>query len=80
MRNVSLDRIRRFVPCALAPAIMLASGATVAAAQATPVAGTVFEATSGLPVPNVEVRVLGTTHVVRTDSAGAFSFKLDPGR
>ena len=71
--------IRRLVPRAFALALPVGATFTDAAAQ-TPVSGTVFEATSGLPVPNVEVRVLGTPRVVRTDSSGKFIFSLDPGR
>src|SRR4051812_15825580 len=34
--------------------------------------GVVVEPTTGLPVPNVEVRVLGTDRVVRSDTVGQF--------
>ena len=44
------------------------------------IAGTVVEPTTGLPVPNVEVRVLGTPRVARSDSLGGFTLALDPGR
>ena len=38
------------------------------------------EPTTGLPIPNVEIRLLGTSHVSRTDSLGAFRLSLDAGR
>ena len=44
------------------------------------IAGAVVEPTTGLPVPNVEVRVLGTSRVARSDSLGGFTLVLDPGR
>ena len=44
------------------------------------VEGVVVEPTSGLPVPNVEVRVLGTELLARTDSLGAFAMSLNQGR
>jgi hypothetical protein len=44
------------------------------------IAGTVVEPSTGLPIPNVEVRVLGTSRIARSDSGGAFAFKLDAGR
>jgi len=43
------------------------------------VVGVVVEPSSGLPVPNVDVRVLGTDRVARSDTGGAFRFALDPG-
>ena len=44
------------------------------------IAGTVIEPTTGLPVPNVEVNVLGTRQAARSDSLGAFTLRLDAGR
>jgi len=44
------------------------------------IAGIVVEPSTGLPVPNVEITVLGTTRVARSDSIGAFTMLLDPGR
>ena len=43
------------------------------------VEGVVVEPTTGLPVPNVEVRVLGTALLVRTDSLGSFALGLESG-
>lgn len=43
------------------------------------VAGLVVEPSTGLPIPNVEVRVLGTSRFTRSDSIGGFKFLLDPG-
>lgn len=55
--------------------------ARIAGAQSQAViAGAVIEPSTGLPVPRVEVRVLGTSHIARTDSVGAFVFQLDAGR
>lgn len=66
---------------ALLIAAALASSAQEATAQARAViAGVVVEPSTGLPVPNVEVRVLGTDRTVRSDSAGGFTLRLDPGR
>src|SRR4051812_13887126 len=42
--------------------------------------GVVVEPSTGLPVPNVEVRVLGTDRTARSDTVGRFRFTLDPGR
>ena len=44
------------------------------------VAGTVVESSTGLPVPNVDVRVLGASSVARSDSLGGFTLSLEPGR
>ena len=57
-------------------------GVSRAAAAQTPgrVEGVVIEPTTGLPVPNVELRLLGTNRVVRSDSLGAFRLTLDAGR
>ena len=55
--------------------------ATTGGAQARGrVEGVVIEPTTGLPVPSVEVRLLGTPHVMRTDTLGAFALTLDAGR
>jgi hypothetical protein len=43
------------------------------------VAGVVVEPSTGLPVPNVEVRVLGTSRLARSDSIGGFNLALDAG-
>ena len=59
--------------------LSVAAGRAGAQAQSV-VAGTVVEPTTGLPVPNVEVRVLGTPRAARSDSAGGFTFVLDAGR
>jgi hypothetical protein len=42
--------------------------------------GVIVEPSTGLPVPNVEVRMLGTQFVARTDSLGSFAMNLDEGR
>jgi hypothetical protein len=57
-----------------------AAGRRVGAQSRAMVAGTVIEPSTGLPVPNVDVRVLGTTRLARSDSAGAFTLVLEPGR
>jgi hypothetical protein len=44
------------------------------------VAGAVVEPSTGLPIPNVEVRVLGTNRLTRSDSLGGFTLLLDAGR
>jgi hypothetical protein len=44
------------------------------------IAGTVVEPSTGLPVPNVVVRVLGTTRLARSDSGGLFTLALESGR
>jgi len=44
------------------------------------VEGIVIEATTGLPIPNVEVNLLGTQRVARTDTLGALRLTLDAGR
>jgi hypothetical protein len=42
--------------------------------------GVVVEPSTGLPVPNAEVRVLGTDQMARSDTLGGFRFALDPGK
>ena len=59
-------------------AIALMPGASRAQSRGTLI-GLVVEPSTGLPIPNVDVRVLGTTRVVRSDSVGAFRFAFDPG-
>ena len=54
--------------------------ARVAAQTRAMVAGTVVEPSTGLPVPNVEVHVLGTNRLTRSDSLGGFTLVLEPGR
>lgn len=74
------ERWRR---ASLAPlvATALALSARGATAQARAlIAGVAVEPSTGLPVPNVEVRVLGTERTARSDSVGAFTLLLDPGR
>jgi hypothetical protein len=44
------------------------------------VAGAVVEPSTGLPIPSVEVRVLGTNRLTRSDSLGGFTIMLDAGR
>ena len=44
------------------------------------VEGIVVEPTTGLAIPNVELRLLGTNSVVRSDSLGAFRLTVDAGR
>jgi hypothetical protein len=81
MPTANCLKARQFVPAILAGAWMLSWAARrVSAQDNTPVAGTVFESTTGLPVPNVEVRILGTSRMAHTDSAGGFKFSLEPGR
>lgn len=43
------------------------------------VEGFAVEPSTGLGIPNVEVRLLGTDRVVRTDSLGAFRLSVDAG-
>ena len=38
------------------------------------IVGSVVDASNGSPLPNVEVRLVGTSLVTRTDSAGRFRF------
>jgi hypothetical protein len=65
----------------LVAAIGIVTTASRVGAQARAVvAGAVVEPTTGLPVPNVEVRVLGTTTMARSDSLGGFTLLLDAGR
>ena len=59
---------------------VVAPPARVAGQSGAVVAGTVVEPSTGLPVPNVEVHVLGTTRLTRSDSLGGFTLMLDPGR
>ena len=54
--------------------------ATVASAQSRArVEGFAVEPSTGLAIPNVEIRLLGTDRVVRTDSLGSFRLSVDPG-
>ena len=56
------------------------AGRVAAAQTGGHVEGVVIEPTTGLAVPNVEVRLLGTNRVVRSDSLGAFRLTVDAGR
>ena len=65
--------------------VVIALGAFAPAASAraqsrSVVAGAVVEPSTGLPIPNVEVRVLGTNRLTRSDSLGGFTLALDAGR
>jgi hypothetical protein len=78
------DRLARavraaFASIALAGAVIVASPRGVLAQGRGTLIGVVVEPSTGLPVPNVEVRVLGTTRLARSDSLGAFRFAFDPG-
>jgi len=60
-------------------ASLMAAG--VASAQGRGlVEGVAIEPTTGLPIPNVEIRLLGVERSVRTDSLGGFRLTLDAGR
>jgi hypothetical protein len=76
--------MQSFILRAIAHVVVVASVAgasrTAAAQGRARVEGVVVEPTSGLPIPNVEVRLLGTDRVVRSDSAGAFRLAVDAGR
>ena len=65
----------------LAAAFVLLGAVTAAAQQPTAlIAGSAFESTTGLPVPNAQVHFLGTEYAAQTDSAGAFRLFVPPGR
>ncbi|HUQ79813.1 MAG TPA: carboxypeptidase regulatory-like domain-containing protein [Gemmatimonadaceae bacterium] len=57
----------------------VAAGATARAQGRGRVEGVAVEPSTGLAIPNVEVRLLGTDRLVRTDSLGSFRLSLDPG-
>ena len=72
-------------PSVAAGLVVMALGAFAPAASAraqsrSVVAGAVVEPSTGLPIPNVEVRVLGTNRLTRSDSLGGFTLALDAGR
>ncbi len=77
--------LRLFHMPRVALAIVLTSlcAAPVCAASFAPpggISGVVDDAATGLPLPNVEVRVVRTTQGDRTDDAGRFTIvSLDPG-
>jgi len=77
-RRARTRAARRAVILLLAMVSSLAARST--RGQSGVIAGTVVEPSSGLPVPNVEVRVLGTSRLARSDSGGVFAFRLDAGR
>jgi hypothetical protein len=60
-------------------ATMLLAAPSVAQSRGR-VEGVVVEPTTGLPVPSVEIRLLGTPYTARTDTLGAFALNLDAGR
>jgi carboxypeptidase family protein len=79
--NDNITRVARTAVGALAVLALSSVETRVAHAQGRGfIAGTVVEPSTGLPVPNVDVRVLGTSRVARSDSGGLFSFTLDAGR
>jgi outer membrane receptor protein involved in Fe transport len=65
---------------ALAIAFAIAIPAVAAPTQAPlgSIVGTVVDAGNGAPLPNVEVRVVGTSLVTRTDAAGHFTLTSVP--
>ena len=67
----------RWVILALCSALVSAGPASAQGRAA--LMGVVVEPSTGLPVPNVDVRVLGMDRVARSDTVGAFRFVLDPG-
>ncbi len=65
---------------ALAIAFIIAIPAVAAPTEAPigSIAGTVVDASNGAPLPNVEVRLVGTRLVTRTDPAGRFTLTAVP--
>jgi hypothetical protein len=64
----------------LAALVTLAlTGVRVEAQARARVEGFAVEPTTGLGIPNVEVRLLGTDRTVRTDSLGSFRLSIDAG-
>ena len=72
--NGLIARLARGALVAMALSATLVGARVVRAQGGGVIAGTVVEPTTGLPVPNVEVRVLGTTRVVRSDGGGLFTW------
>jgi len=68
-----VDRRARLV-CLLVTVVTCAPAVT-----STLVSGRVMSTDDGLPVPRATVRILGTTPVAQTDSAGRFTFSSQLG-
>jgi outer membrane receptor protein involved in Fe transport len=68
-------------PRVLFPVLGLLCGAVLAAQTASQgvVAGTVFEAQTGRPLPNVKITIEGRAAAFVSDTAGKFQFALPPG-
>ncbi|GAC1544219.1 MAG: hypothetical protein NVS3B16_11800 [Vulcanimicrobiaceae bacterium] len=56
-----------------------ANVATPPSAQSSRIAGNTVDRSTGLPLPNVRVSIVGTTTNTVSDGSGAFSFALTPG-
>ena len=65
---------------AVACAVAVVGAAPASSQSRGRVEGVVVEPNTGLPIPNVEIHLLGTPHVARSDSLGAFRLSLDAGR
>ena len=76
---MALASIRRTTVASIALFLAAGSPPTAGAQGRARVDGTVVEPTTGLPIPNVEVRLLGTDRIARTDSGGAFRLTVDAG-
>ena len=64
---------RALVALAIAFTIAVPAVAAPTGAPIGSIVGTIVDAANGAPLPNVEVRVVGTSLVTRTDSAGRFT-------
>ena len=76
---MALASIRRITLASVALWLATVSPPPAGAQGRARVDGTVVEPTTGLPIPNVEMRLLGTDRIARTDSSGAFRLTIDAG-
>jgi hypothetical protein len=76
---MALASTRRITVASVALFLATVSPPPAGAQGRARVDGTVVEPTTGLPIPNVEVRLLGTDRIARTDSGGAFRLTIDAG-